>query len=297
MRFISTVLLAALAATPALAQMEQGQVPRPNGTMIDYSLDRPVGEARGVLLLAQGSGCLPTARNGNFAEVRAAFPGYIALNIEKYGVGPDAAIENGFTDCPAAFMAGYTVSQRVADYRAVLDALDLDLPLVLFGGSEGGLAVAMLSADVQAHAVVVLSSATGIPFEQMVLSTVPPEGQEQVKAGFAAARANPESMEIFAGSSYKFWADILDLVPADYMMRTAVPYLVIQGGRDASSPVAASRATADRFIAAAKCNLHYWEFPGLDHSMLDRHKGSHMASVAAAAAQWVANVPAAGMNC
>ncbi len=286
MRLIHAVLLAALSATPALAQTEHRQLPRADGSVIDYALYVPDGVAEGLLLFAQGSGCAPTATNANLAVARAAFPQHVVLAVEKRGVVPDAAIADGYSDCPAAFTAGYTVSGRVADYEAVLAALGSPLPLVLYGGSEGGLAVAMLSATVAADAAILVSSATGVPFAEMVLSTVPPEGQASVRAAFDAARADPRGTAIFAGSSHRFWADILDRVAADDMLASDTPFLLIQGGRDSASPVAAGRATVDRFAAAGRCNVNSWEFPALDHGMVDPTGRSHMAAIVAAAAQW-----------
>jgi hypothetical protein len=68
----------------------------------------------------------------------------------------------------------------------------------------------------------------------MVLSTVPAEGHATVEAGFAAARADPQGSALFAGSSHRFWADILDRIPADYMLSSGSPFLIIQGGLDTS---------------------------------------------------------------
>lgn len=299
MRLIIAACLAALAATPAFAQIEQRQLPRPDGSTVDFSVDTPAAPIDGVLILAQGSGCQPTRRNANLAIVRQAFPGYIAVMVEKYGVAPDAAIADGFTDCPAAFHAGHTVAQRVADYVAVLAALQLTpgTPLVLFGGSEGGLAVAMLAQQASPTATILLSSATGIPFADMVLSTVPPEGHATIEAGFAAARADPQGTTLFAGSSHRFWADILDRIPADYMAHSATPFLIVQGGRDTSSPVAAARATSDRFAAAGSCNLTYWEFPALDHGMKAPDGTSRLPDIAAAIAGWVAGIGGDAGNC
>lgn len=299
MRLIIAACLAALAATPGLARTEHRQLPRPDGSAIAYSVDTPTGAIEGVVVLAQGSGCQPTGANANLATVRQAFPGYVAVLVEKYGIAADAAIADGFTDCPPAFHAGHTVGQRVADYMAVLAELrrPADMPLVLFGGSEGGLVVAMLAEQSRPAATILLSSATGIPFADMVLSTVPAEGHATVEAGFAAARADPQGTALFAGSSHRFWADILDRIPAEYMLSSGSPFLIIQGGLDTSSPVAAARATADRFAAAGKCNLTYWEFPGLDHGMQDPRGTSHLAAIAMAMAGWVAGLRSAAADC
>lgn len=291
MRLPIAACLAALAATPALAQVEQRQLLRSDGTMIEYSVDVAQGASVGLLLLAQGSGCQPTAKNAHFATVRRAYPHHSAIQVEKYGITPDAEITDGFADCPEQFHAGYTVSGRVSDYEAVLaEVRGKGQPLILFGGSEGGLAVAMLAARIDADAAVILSSASGMAFSDMVLSTVPPEGQEQVQAGLAAANLDPEGTALFAGSSHRFWADIMQHVPVDYMLASDTPFLIIQGGLDKSSPVAAARAAADRFAAAGKAGLTYWEFPALDHGMVDPAGKSHLAEVSAASAGWASEV-------
>ena len=170
----------------------------------------------------------------------------------------------------------------------MLEQVDAPRPLILFGGSEGGLVVAKLSARINSDATIILSSATGIPFSEVVLSSVPPEGQAQVKAGLAAAAADPEGLSLFAGSSHRFWADILHHIAADDMLASDSPFLIIQGGLDTSSSITAARLTADRFAAEGRCNLTYWEFPALDHAMGDPDGASHMEEVAEAAANWSA---------
>lgn len=93
--------LSALTVTPSVAQIEHRQLARPDGSFIDYSVDTPRGELEGVVLLAQGSGCLPTAGNTNLAIVRAAFPRHIAVMVEKYGITPDAACTFTYWEFPA----------------------------------------------------------------------------------------------------------------------------------------------------------------------------------------------------
>lgn len=287
-------LLVLLALLPAPAQAAQAhlELPRADGTSIHYSLDVPAtATPAGMVVLLSGSGCLPGAVNHNIALARAAFPHHTALIVEKAGVTPDAPVSDGSTDCPAPFHAGHTVSQRVDDIVAVLDHLRGSTPaapLVLFGGSEGGLAVAVLTTRVPADAAILLSTGTGISFEDLVLSTVPPEGQAQVSAGFAAARADPEGLDLLAGFSHRFWADILQHGALDAMLATDTPFLLIQGGLDTASPLAAARLTADRFAAEGRCNLTYWELPALDHGMRDPAGMAHMADILAMAAHWTA---------
>lgn len=284
--------IACMLALPSHAAAETTTAARDDGSLIHYSLDRPAGVAEGVIVIAQGSGCTPGAQNQALATVRAAFADYVAVIVEKVGITPNAPISDGFTDCPTEFAQRYTLTQRMDDYRQVLNQLrrEPELPmdnLVLFGGSEGGLAVAGLAATLNPRATVLLSTGGGTTFGEMVLSTVPPEGIASVNAGFAAARANPESSEILGGSTYRFWADAVDVKFVDFMLETSSPFLLIQGGLDTSGPVATARLTADAFAADARCNLTYWEFPALDHGMKLPDGTSRLAAIADLAAQWV----------
>lgn len=284
MNRLAAPLLMLLLASPALAAPETRQLARPDGSLIHYTLDRPADPA-GLLVLSQGSGCRPGVQSPGLATVRAAFPAYAALIVEKAGIAPGMSVDE--RNCPADYHDRYTVSQRLADYESVLAALGPQPGrLILFGGSEGGLAMAMLAARLDPDAAIIFSSATGASFGEMVLSTVPAEGKESVEAGFAAARAEPDSSALFAGHAYRFWADILDRRSLDYMRETDAPLLLIQGGLDTSSPLAAARATVDAFAAEGRCNLTYWEFPALDHGMIDPKGTSHLATVAALAAAW-----------
>lgn len=283
----TAMVLAYILAGQAMAET----LTRPDGSAIHYSLYRPDGQAKGLILIAQGSGCLPTADNPSLASVRAVFADYAAVMVEKSGVTADSGIVDGFTDCPAAFHESYTVSGRVRDYEAVLAHLRGDPSLsaehlVLFGGSEGGMAVARLASRVEPDATIILSSATGETLANVILSTLPPEAQAGIAAGMEAARGDPEGEALFAGSSHRFWADVLDARSLDYLLDSTGPILQIQGGRDLSSPPAASQATLRAFAAAGKCTLTYWEFAGLDHGMAMPDGTSRLSEVLAMAHQW-----------
>lgn len=289
-RLCASAALFMAALSPAVA-IEYRELARPDGTPIYYTLDRPADAAEGLLVLSQGSGCARAADSTNLATVRAAFPNHAALIVEKVGITPDTTIPDPQSECPGDFLERYTVSQRVSDYQTVLAALadTPDLPtenIVLFGGSEGGLAMVLLAEKVPVRAAILLSTATGETFGDMVLSTIPPEAQAPVRAGFEAARANPDSSELLGGSTYRFWADSLDLRPQDHMRATTTPFLLIQGGRDTSAPTAASRRTLDRFADDALCNLTYWEFPALDHGLADPTGTSHLEAIATMASAW-----------
>lgn len=286
MRALIALLVPMTLAAPALAEVTRHQTPRADGSPIHWTLDAPQVPA-GLIVLAQGSGCLGSDINYNLGQARAAFADFAALRVEKHSVLPDDAPENDHLGCGDDFYAHHTVGQRIADYQVVLaDLPRMDGPVVLFGGSEGGPVIAALAAQGLGDAVIMFSTAPGVSFGEMVRASIPPEGQAQADAAFAAARAAPDSDEIWAGTSYRYWADALDRRALDDMLRADVPFLLVQGGRDGAAPVMAARVAVDAFAAAGRCNLTYWEFPGLDHALIDMQGRSHLAATIAQARFW-----------
>lgn len=224
-------------------------------------------------------------------QARAAFGNLAALTVEKYGVRQGDNPTDDHLDCSQAFREHHTVSQRVADYRQIIESLR-DAPRwngdwVLFGGSEGGIVMAMLAPDVQAVAGILISTGGGVLFGQMVRQSIPQEGWPTVDATFEKARQNPHSTELWAGQSLRFWADVIDRRPSDYMLRANTSFLLIQGGRDASGAVDVARAVNDQFTEAGRCNLTYWELPGLDHGMVDAEGNTRMEGILSQAHFWL----------
>lgn len=290
--FTPIALAAFIAATPAMAEPRLFETPRADGSTIHWTLDVPNhGERVGLIVIAQGSGCAPAMQSHNLQMARSAFGALAALTVEKYGVRPGDKPKGDHLDCSQAFREHHTVSQRVADYLQIMESLHgaswWDGNVVLFGGSEGGVAMAMLAPEVGADAAILISAGGGVPFGQMVRQSIPQEGWPTVDATFEKARQNPDSTELWAGQSLRFWADIIDRRAADYMLRSATDFLLIQGGNDASGSPGVARAASDLFAKAGRCNLTYWEFPGFDHGMADASHKSHMAEVLSQAALWL----------
>ena len=263
--------------------------------MIDWSLDLSSADGpQGLIVLAQGSGCQPVGQSENIAATRQAFPEFAALTVEKYGIEPDAEIDDPFGNCPSSYHEHNTATQRTKDYARIIEELRSapwwNGTLVLFGGSMGGSVMAGLAPQVDPDAAVLLSTGGGVTFGDMVLQTVPEEAHPQLEEQYAQIRAHPESIEVWAGYSFRFWADALDRREVDEMLKTDAPLLLIQGARDTSSPVGIARATSDIFNENGRCNLTYWEYSGLDHGMVDAGGTSHMDSVLAEVAAWVKKV-------
>lgn len=279
-----------LSSTP-MAQ-ESASLLRTDGSELVYQLDVPQGaETYPLVVVAQGSGCLPARDSQAVQRAIDAFADAATLTVEKPGIAA-----GGDGQCSAEYHRKALMNQRAGDYAQVIASLDgaswWNGDLVLFGGSEGGLVMAALAAQVEADAAILVSTAPGAPFGDIVLAGVPPEGHETVLAGFDKARANPDSEEIWAGQSMRFWADAGDYLALEDMLASRAHFLVIHGGRDAV-PAALSRAAADRYAEEERCELTYWELPAYDHAMADPDDRSRMGDVARAAALWARQTLAA----
>lgn len=292
--FVLLALAGFTATTPAVAEPQLFETPRADGSTIHWTLDLPDGGGKsGLIVLAQGSGCLPAMQSRSMQQARASFGNLAALTVEQYGVTQsDTPTAEDNSDCPKAFRENQTVSQRVSDYQQVIESLRVaswwNGELVLFGGSEGGLAMAMLASEVSADAAILVSTGGGVPFGEMVRESVPPEGWPTVDATFEKARQNPESSEVWAGHSLRFWADMIDRRVADDMLRADTSFLLLQGGGDVWGAPNVARATNDLFAQAGRCNLTYWEFPGYDHGMNDKNGNARLADVLTQANSWLA---------
>jgi pimeloyl-ACP methyl ester carboxylesterase len=285
------LLLAGLVATQAAAQPSVPAVRRPDGSAIDWYLDRQAGLPRqGILVLAQGGGCNSVTLNHNVEAAKRLLPDFAIVTVDKYGVRPgdDPKPDDG---CSKTFYRRHTISQRVADYRQVIARAEA-LPwwngqLVLFGGSEGAAAVEILASQVRADAAVIYSGATGIPFHEAFVQNIPPQMAAAAPAELAKIRRAPLSDRVWGGNSYRWWADIIDRPLWDEALAAKGPLLVVQGRRDRSNPVSSARALRDKFAAAGRCNLTYWEYADYDHAMADAAGASHQAEVFARISAWL----------
>jgi len=281
-----------LGLPPAFAAPAPREAVRPDGSKIHWSVDRQREAPRqGILVLAQGSGCLSVDRNENIERAKKLLPAFAVVTVEKYGVGPGDAPTDPYEGCSAAFYQHHTVSQRAVDYEQVLAATKGEPwwngQLVLFGGSEGGAAVAVLASKVAPSAVVVFSTAPGQSFRETFKLAVPPEVAAQADAQFAKVAANPTSSERWGGNSYRWWADILDRDLVDDLLAAKTPILVVQGERDQSAPAVVARKTQVRFKEAGRCNFTYWELAGYDHQMRDAKGVSHLDEVLQRISTWL----------
>ena len=285
-------------AEPALAQGTSPNpsfaIERPDGSRITYHVERRMPRRRQpILLMLQGSGCDSVAANARIRWMAPLIaPRHALLTIEKYGVGPGSSGEACSTD----FWRRNTIQQRVVDALQVAGALRgrewWNGELVLFGGSEGGAVAAMLAPLLpETRAVIIWSSGIGLPVGEMIRSALPPVMRAEAERVFPEARVNPTGDRQWAGASYRWWADAVDLVPARSLLQTRAPVLLLHGARDESAPVASARAARDLLLAGGKTNFTYREYDGYDHFMNDASGVDRRAQVLAEAAAWLRHLP------
>ncbi len=264
---------------------------RDDGSALYWYIDHQRRNGKqGVLVIAQGSGCQSVALNSNVARAKSLLSDFVVLTVEKYGVRPeDDPVDQ--SNCSPTFYAHHTVSQRADDYMQVLSELKKQSwwngQLALFGGSEGGAVVAELAPQTSANAVVIFSTGTGISLREAFKQVVPPPIAAGAEAEFAKIRADPLSSKVWGGNSYRWWADIMDRVLVDDLLRAREPILLVQGELDRNAPVSAGRAARDAFSRAGRCNLTYWEFKGYDHQMIDVWGKSHSPEVLNRISAWL----------
>ncbi len=269
---------------------------RDGGPSIYWTLNGPAQGARPILYIGQGSGCAPARSSEAVVTLAALATGYAALTVEKYGVAPDDEARGvGDTSaCSDAFRRGHTVSQRVADIEAVLADLKSrklwNGRLALFGGSEGGAVVSILSGRLEGiDSVAVFSTGVGMTLAEMLPITAPPDAQQGIAVMLDEIRANPDRDGDAFGNSIRWWADIMDRRLSDDLLKGDGPVLLVQGVDDQFAPAAAARKARDAFVAAGEeGRLTYWELADRDHGMVDGEGRSHMQETLGRVAAWIA---------
>jgi len=282
-----------MVARPVSVATDKRRARRADGSVIHWSIDRQhVAPRQGILVLAQGSGCLGTGTNPNLKRAKRLLPEFAVVMVEKYGVRPSDVPKDPFGGCSRTFYKHNTVSRRVEDLQRVLGELEAapwwDQRLVLFGGSEGGAVVSMLAPRVTPTAVVIFSAAPGRSFRESLKLVLPPQVAAQADSEFTRIKAHPLSSKLWGGNSYRWWADIMDHDLTADVLSVRAPILLIQGERDRSAPVQDARMVRDDFQRAGHSNLTYWEFAGYDHQMHDATGASHLDEVMQRIAAWLA---------
>lgn len=289
---IASILLALATPTTDTAPMIRHEVERPDGSAVTYWLEDTSGRSSEIVLVMQGTGCEAVLSKPNLRVVAETLrPNARILLIDKIGSGTDDGMPL-VDGCSQRYWNQYTLSQRVQDCLRVIADLRRQTwwngGIVIFGGSEGGAVAALLAPLVpETKAIIVLSSGTGIPIGDLIRTALPQQMSAEASVAFAGAHEQPTGQKRWAGLSYRWWDDAVDIVPARSLAQSPAPVLLIHGAHDKSSPVFSARAGRDLLQGAGKTNVTYREFAGLDHSMRDANGTDHMNKVLRGAREWI----------
>jgi dienelactone hydrolase len=273
---------------------------RGNQTFVEAKVQRPVDKRVGVVVMLQGSVC-ESEQDGFAALLEPWQQRYALLYVAK----PGSSL--AFEACDESYLRTNTIQQRVADLQLVIRELKKqrwwNRKLYLIGGSEGGLIAGLAATQIrETQRVAILSFGGGLTMSEMwpgiayngVLgesSSVALAQQERrnVLEGFAKARANPQSVEVFNGDSntLKWWASILDIRLSDTLINFRRPILLMHGSEDQMAAVAGARSMVRTFADAGKKNLTYQEFAGYNHGFIDKEGKKHDEEVFDQALTWL----------
>jgi len=277
-------------AAAALAVQGVPSAPVPAGTVIrseangalEGYLLTPAGKAKAVMLIIPGSG--PTDRDGNNPMGIKAAPyrklaealvtrGVATLRIDKRGMfGSRAAVAD-----PNAV----TIPDYVADIAAWVSTIraQTGAPCVwLIGHSEGGLVALASAGAVDDLCGLVLLSAGGRPFGEVIrqqlranpanapLLAAGERAIDELTAGRrVAADALPGPLlQVFHPAVQGYLISAMARDPASLATDTALPMLIVQGGKDIQVPT----GDGER-LKAAQPRATLLVVPGMNHVLKD----------------------------
>jgi dipeptidyl aminopeptidase/acylaminoacyl peptidase len=295
---VSSFVLGCAHRTAIRAQIDTA--PREDGSRLTFFIVMPPHAAKyPVVLYLHGSGCASVTESiGNVYPF--VQKGVAALAVESPGVEP----EDDGKHCSVEFIAKSNRQQRIRDAHA---ALALALPrlsgwdgrLVVVGGSEGGAIAPEIALREPGTVAVILLAAGGWPqyrdlrwLEERRLdsegasTSAKEKALADLDATFARVRSSPDSLEMWWGHPYQYWASYLWNDPLEPLLQLNMPVFLAHGARDMNVPIESSDAIAQAFEQAHKSNLTYRRYPGLDHRWRDLSGKIHLAEVEQDIAIW-----------
>ena len=236
-------------------------------------------DTRALVFYISGSGETESVR-----KVIGAMAGFVMMDmqvilIDRRGIAPD-----GTVDLPTAYRFSDKAA-RVADTRTALhhylEHLSSNIPVVLVGGSEGGdIAAAVAVQEPRVNFLILLGCGGGMSQadELKLLARTYPgifgdTDERELERRYTEIKKNPESEEQWLGHSYRRWSSFLWSPPVDDLKKLSIPIFLAQGDADRSVPVESARRVQAVFADAAKNNLRYHEYAGIDHSFRETATG------------------------
>ncbi len=177
---------------------------------------------------------------------------------------------------------------RVEDHLRIIREysakLPKETPVILIGGSEGADVAATVAAREPRVTELVLIGGGGAwtqaeEFQHFLTakgSLLGLSKKEELDKIFDDIKANPDSLKMWAGHSYRRWSSYLWDRPSDYLVKLDIPIFVAQGDKDDSVPVGSARALSKLFSDLGKTNLTYKEYKNANHSFINVTNGVRM---------------------
>lgn len=207
-------------------------------TLVRYSTGPAADGTTKDLFFIGGSGC--ASLTSYLAPYFADAPeGITVTALEKQGVKPgDLGLR-----CSEAFWQDYTYDNMLARNRAALRHLAASSPMPVMGVSEGGALALLLDEDPAIRRLAILGAGGMTQREELRLLTDAQGQRAALDAGFAAIKADPESVDSrFYGMTHRYWTSALDRAPN--LAAIKAPVFLAIGAKDESVPVQSAELAA-----------------------------------------------------
>ncbi|MGL6618667.1 alpha/beta hydrolase [Aeromonas hydrophila] len=222
---------------------------RDDGSPISYYLVQHSHDVDTLLLILQGSDCNSVLNiDSILSDYKNVWPEADILLVEKYGIDSKLkySTDPARKDCPAQYLEKDSPAQRVADIKAVLDAVRKDgqyKTFILLGGSEGAVIANLVTADVDYIDATIAFNGGGRWFIDDVSHSIavkhknPEAARKEIDGfkGFSKHVLNNKPFELdVSGHGYHWWQQMLSIDQLDTLKNVNSPLLIIQGGMDTS---------------------------------------------------------------
>lgn len=292
----------ALLSTVTVAQSAMF-LPRADGSDIVYYVQAAAEQpAQQLLVVMQGSDCNSVIYNPRIQEMFVPMlPGADVLTVEKYGIDASLPWDQNAerTDCPADTIQYDSLTQRVSDYKAVLNVLKMHQDyknVVVVGGSEGAVIAVLLAAESDLVDASIAFNGGGRWFKDDVIHSirVAPLAEPEKAEALAGIQefieyisGTPDPGLVASNHGVAWWQSMLKHDQLAALTNVKTPLLLLQSGLDDSvDPVAVEQMVRQ----AALKQVRYRYYPELDHVMQDAQGKSQLKDVVAEMQDWLAEV-------
>ncbi|MCU7935579.1 MAG: alpha/beta hydrolase [Candidatus Thiodiazotropha sp. (ex Dulcina madagascariensis)] len=173
--------------------------------------------------------------------------------------------------CSEKFLAeNYFEARRdrtlaVVDWLLSGDAGDFE-KVSLLGISEGGVIASEIAALRSGISSLAIIGSGGMP-QRQALRILHARGKASVDIDALERQVakTPGSLDSSYGQTYRYWSSYFDVSPADALLHTSVPILVIMGTKDNSEPIESLDYLVRVFADAGKKNLDVKRLEGANH--------------------------------